>query len=252
MTDLVLQTIGLSVRFGGVDALRDVTLGCRRGEITGLIGPNGAGKTTLVDAISGFLPRNCTGQVLLEGEEMRALAPHRRAHRGISRTWQSVDLFDDLDIRGNLEVASGELTFVGALRDLLTRRRPIPSVEESLELMGMREQATRSPEDLPPGERKVIGLGRAAVSRPKLLILDEPAAGLDRTETADLAAGIAELRDAGSTILLIDHDMSLVLSLCDRVHVLDFGRLIASGTPTEIRSDEAVVRAYLGSGGDHA
>lgn len=246
MSDPVLQTLDLSVRFGGVVALDSVSLACERGHITGLIGPNGAGKTTFVDAVCGFLRRNASGRVLLDGVDIGDLPPHRRAHLGVSRTWQSVDLFDDLDIRGNLEVAAGGLTFGRAVRELVTRRRPIPAVEQSLELMGMQQAASKLPSEMSPGDRKIIGLGRAAVSAPKLLILDEPAAGLDRAETRDLADGLAELRDRGNSILLIDHDMSLVLSLCDRVHVLDLGRLIASSTPDDIRTDPAVIRAYLG------
>jgi branched-chain amino acid transport system ATP-binding protein len=246
MSEPVLETRNLTVRFGGVTALDAVSLTCRSGEITGLIGPNGAGKTTFLDAVCGFLPRNVAGEVLLEGTDVTGLSPHRLARRGLGRTWQSVDLFDDLDIRGNLEVAAGSLTFLGALRELLTRRHPIPAVEETLEVLGMQAMAAELPSSLTQRDRKLVGVGRATAGRPALLMLDEPAAGLDRTETEDLADGLRELREEGQSILLIDHDMSLVLAVCDVMHVLDFGRVIATGTASDIRDDARVTEAYLG------
>lgn len=252
MTESVLETQDLSVHFGGVTALESVSLTCRAGTITGLIGPNGAGKTTFLDAVCGFLRKNATGRVLLDGADVSGLPPHRLAHRGVGRTWQSVDLFDDLDIRGNLEVAAGNLTFFGACRELLTRRHRIPAVEESLQVLGLQGVASRLPTEIPQGERKIVGIGRATAGQPKLLMLDEPAAGLDRSETQDLADGLRDLRDRGLSILLIDHDMSLVLSVCDWVHVLDFGRLIATGPPEQVRRDPAVVHAYLGGSGEAA
>ncbi len=162
MSEPVLETRKLTVRFGGVTALDSVSLACRPGEIAGLIGPNGAGKTTFLDAVCGFLPKNVTGEVLLEGRDVTGLSPHRLARRGLGRTWQSVDLFDDLDIRGNLEVAAGGLTFFGALGEMLSRRRPIPAVEETLQMLGMETTATQLPSSLTQRDRKLVGIGRAA------------------------------------------------------------------------------------------
>jgi ABC-type branched-subunit amino acid transport system ATPase component/ABC-type branched-subunit amino acid transport system permease subunit len=231
----VLKVSGLSVAFGGVHALEGVDLEVGRGELVGLIGPNGAGKTTLVDAIMGFVPS--TGTVRLEGREVSGLPAHERAEAGFARTWQGTDLFDDLDVRENLTVATGH--------------RPTdeaePDVERVLGLMGLEPVAEAMPRELSEGQRKLVGLARAVVGRPRLLCLDEPAAGLDTSESEVLGHRLRDLADSGQSTLLIDHDMGLVLSVCDRVVVLEFGKVIANNTPDIVRTDPAVIGAYLGS-----
>jgi branched-chain amino acid transport system ATP-binding protein len=251
MTDAaILQTRGLTVRFGGLLANDDVDLDCRPGQLTGLIGPNGAGKTTFIDAITGFLPKNASGSVIFNGEEAMGRAPHKLAHDGLCRTWQTLELFDDISVRANLDVASERLTPSRAIRDYLFGSERADRIQETLELLNLAPVADRSPSELSQGQRKLVGVGRALVADAKLLLLDEPAAGLDRQETVWLGIQLRRIVEAGTPILLVDHDMGLVLSVSDRIHVLVFGKLVASDTPDNIRRDEHVIAAYLGSTGD--
>ena len=237
----VLRVTGLSVSFGGVRALRDVTLEVREGELIGLIGPNGAGKTTLVDAVSGFA--GYTGRVELSGADVNGLPPYERARRGLGRTWQSTELFDDLDVRENLTVAVRDGT---AARDGSGARDG--SAEQTLALVGMDWAAEAMPTQLSMGQRKLVGVARALAAKPRLLCLDEPAAGLDTRESAELGACLRGLADQGQSMLLIEHDMGLVLGICDRVVVLEFGQVIADGPPQVVRTDPRVIAAYLGEG----
>lgn len=251
MSDATLQTTKLSVRFGGLLAVDNVDLDCRPGELTGLIGPNGAGKTTFIDAITGFLPKNATGSARFDGEEVMGLAPHKLAHRGLCRTWQMLELFDDISVRANLDVASSRLTPMKAITDYFRGSDVDDRIENTLNLLNLTDVADRSPSELSQGQRKLVGVGRALVADARLLLLDEPAAGLDRQETVWLGLELRRIVESGTPILMVDHDMGLVLSVSDRIHVLEFGKLIASGTPGEIRKDERVIAAYLGgSGGD--
>ncbi len=250
MSDTVLATSGLTVRFGGLLAVNDVSLECRRGRLTGLIGPNGAGKTTFIDAITGFLPNNSVGSVQLEGEEVFGRSPHVLSHDGLTRTWQTLELFDDITVRSNLDVASRRLTMGSALLDYWRPRQRADRVDEVLELLNLGDIAERQPRELSQGQRKLVGVGRALVAESsKILLLDEPAAGLDKAETGWFGAQLRQLVDQGYTMLLVDHDMGLVLNVCDYIHMLVFGQLTASGTPDEMRNNPEVIAAYLGHSG---
>jgi branched-chain amino acid transport system ATP-binding protein len=243
----VLAATRLSVRFGGVRALSGVDLAVAEGELVGLIGPNGAGKTTLVDAVTGFV--DYTGQVELDGRNLAGLRPHVRAALGLSRTWQSSELFDDLTVRENLAVASRRPSLWETARELVTDSPPTnaEAVDEALELVELGWAADLMPSDLSQGQRKLVGIARAVAMGPRLLCLDEPAAGLDTGESEELGRRLRGLADRGSSMLLIDHDMGLVLGICHRIVVLEFGKVIAAGPPEAVRRDPKVVTAYLGS-----
>jgi branched-chain amino acid transport system ATP-binding protein len=243
----VLAATRLSVRFGGVHALSGVDLAVAEGELVGLIGPNGAGKTTLVDAVTGFV--DYTGQVELDGRNLAGLRPHVRAALGLSRTWQSSELFDDLTVRENLAVASRRPSLWETARELVTDSPPTnaEAVDEALELVELGWAADLMPSDLSQGQRKLVGIARAVAMGPRLLCLDEPAAGLDTGESEELGRRLRGLADGGSSMLLIDHDMGLVLGICHRIVVLEFGKVIAAGPPEAVRRDPKVVTAYLGS-----
>ncbi|MDE0656654.1 MAG: ABC transporter ATP-binding protein [Acidimicrobiaceae bacterium] len=250
MADAVLATSGLNVRFGGLLAVNDVTLECRRGRLTGLIGPNGAGKTTFIDAVTGFLPNNSRGSVLLEGEEVFGRSPHQLSHEGLTRTWQTLELFDDITVRSNLDVASRRLSLGAALLDYFRPRQRAERVEEVMDLLNLGDIAERQPRELSQGQRKLVGVGRALVAESsRILLLDEPAAGLDKAETEWFGAQLRGLVDQGYTMLLVDHDMGLVLNVCDYIHMLVYGQLTASGSPEEMRNDPEVIAAYLGHSG---
>jgi branched-chain amino acid transport system ATP-binding protein len=243
----LLKVDALRVAYGGVTAVDDVDLTVEAGKVVGLIGPNGAGKTSTIDALTGY-HAPAKGTVSFDGEDITRLRPHLRARRGLARTWQSVELFDDLTVEENLLVASQRMGVLKALRDLLlpigeTSRQ---DVDWALELCGLTDVADRSPTELSHGRRKLVGVARALAQRPRLVLMDEPAAGLDTDESAELGQHVRALPEAGVTVLLVDHDMGLVLSVCDEVVVLDFGRVIARGTPEQIRNDDAVIAAYLG------
>jgi ABC-type branched-subunit amino acid transport system ATPase component len=231
---------GLSVSYGGVKALSDVDIEVRRGEVVGLIGPNGAGKTSFIDGVTGFAPM--TGELVLDGTPITGVRAHRRSALGLSRTWQSVALFDDLTVRENVAVAARK----GAKR--ASGKSHAERVQGALERVGIVEFASRLPGELSHGQRVLVGVARAIAAEPQVVLMDEPAAGLDDSEGKELGRFIRKLAADGMGVLLVDHDMNLVLEVCDRLYVLDFGRLIASGPPTEISSNPAVIRAYLGGG----
>ena len=243
----LLDVHELGVNYGGVVALDGVSFDVHPGEVVGLIGPNGAGKTTCIDTLSGFT-RPHSGSIHFDGKDLAEVPAHQRARQGFVRTFQSLELFDDLTVRENLLVAASTPTWRSTLTDVLwPKGTKHAGVDEVLDLVGMSHEAHRPSAELSNGERHLVALARALVSRPRLVLLDEPAAGLDTTESAALGELLRNLPDPRTAVLLVDHDMTLVLGVCDRIHVLDFGRIIASGTPSEVRSDPAVVTAYLGS-----
>ncbi|GAA3951952.1 branched-chain amino acid ABC transporter permease/ATP-binding protein [Gordonia caeni] len=229
-----LTVDGVSVRYGPVVAVDDVSFDLRPGEIVGLIGPNGAGKTTLVDAISGFAPS--TGTISLTGAGLGGLPPHRRSRAGLGRTFQDIELYDELTVAENVTV--------GVRRD--DRNAPA-TVHRVLGLLEIGHLATVEAADLSQGQRQLVSVARVLAGEPRVALLDEPAAGLDSAESRWLGERLGAARSGGTTMLLIDHDMDLVLSVCDRVIVLDLGRLIAAGTPDEIRANAEVIAAYLGT-----
>jgi branched-chain amino acid transport system ATP-binding protein len=247
----VLSASGISVSFGGVHAVVDVDIDVAPGELVGLIGPNGAGKTTFVDAITGFVPHR--GRTALDGADITGLSPHERSRRGLARTWQAIELFDDLTVRENLTVAAHHPSLLTTLKDIFTNPLARSSVvDEALAVFALEPFAEATPSELTQGQRKLVAVARALAARPKLLCLDEPAAGLDAHESIAFGKHLREIVDRGTPILLIDHDMGLVLGISDRVVVLEFGRVIAVGTPSDVRADAKVVAAYLGSASNEA
>jgi branched-chain amino acid transport system ATP-binding protein len=241
----VFEARDISVRFGGVHAVSGVDVEVREGQLVGLIGPNGAGKTTLIDAITGFVPAR--GRVALDGRDLSRLAPHLRARHGLARTWQSIELFDDLTVSQNVAVAEARPSVRATLKELFSPPRP-PSeaAHDALRLLGLESVAEAMPGDLSQGQRKLVGVARALAANPRMICLDEPAAGLDTEESRELGERFRGVVDGGLSMLLIDHDMGLVLGISDYIVVLDFGKVIAVGRPEEIRQNPLVVAAYLG------
>ena len=238
----------LTVRFGGLVALDGVSFAVEPGQVVGLIGPNGAGKTTLIDAVTGFTVPS-EGRVMLDDLNCTGLSPMLRARSGLGRTFQSLELFDDLTVADNIRVACDSRDRKHYLADLV---KPLstpfpPAVQHTVETFGLQEDLERYPPALSFGLRRLLGLARAVAGNPSVLLMDEPAAGLDSNETRELGEIIRWLaREKGMAILLVEHDMGLVMDVCDRVVVLDFGHKLAEGTPTDIRRNPAVIKAYLG------
>jgi branched-chain amino acid transport system ATP-binding protein len=249
----MLELKDISIRFGGVQALDEVTFSLKHGEILGLIGPNGAGKTTMFNCVSGVLKPN-TGTITYEGQNIGALKPHKRARLGIARTFQNLQLWGAMTVLENLMVPLDAFAPRGMIGDSL--RLPRARYEEHraeelahavLHFLGISEHADVAAGSLPVGLQRRVELGRALCLRPKLLLLDEPAAGLDAAETAELAALLPQIRERfGITMLLVDHDMALVMRACDYIYVLDFGKLISEGPPKRVGEDPEVIKAYLG------
>jgi sulfate-transporting ATPase len=245
-----LEVDDLTARFGGVTALSGLTMQVEPGEIVGLIGPNGAGKSTAVEGITGFIPAALSGRVSLDGEPIDRWSQDRRARAGLGRSFQSLELFDDMTVLENLQAASEPQDSKAYLTDLVApgRTRVSSACLAAIAEFGLQEYLDVRPTELPYGRRRLVAIARAVAAEPSVLLLDEPAAGLDEVESRELGELISRLaREWGMAVLLIEHDVSLVMRLCDRIYALDFGRCIAAGSPAEIRANEAVVASYLGS-----
>jgi branched-chain amino acid transport system ATP-binding protein len=241
-----LRTTALSVRYGGLVANDRVDLSVEPGEVVGLIGPNGAGKTTFVDAVTGFTAAE--GEVFLGGQRIDSLPAHLRRRRGLSRTWQAGELFGNLTVAQNIEVAAAPGGFGAIVRDLFGRRRTSlrKIVKQALHTVGLGHIEDTVTRDLSLGQQKLVGVARALAGDCQVVLLDEPAAGLDSQESIEFADRVRAIARGGRGVLLIDHDMSLVLGVCDRIYVMEFGKVIFTGTPAQARTDPGVIAAYLG------
>ena len=241
MTRLSLE--GITVRYGGHTALNNVHITVPSGNITGLIGPNGAGKTTLFNVTSGLLKPN-EGNIQFGDVVMTDLSPYRRAKLGLGRTFQRLELFPSLTVKENIQVAA---EIRREWSDNITGNSNVNRiVERVIRLTGLEDLHSKSVADIPTGKARLVELARTLVQEPKLLLLDEPASGQNDKETEEFAGILRALNDEGVTIFLVEHDMSLVMNVCDKIFVLDFGSLIADGTTEEIQNNPVVIDAYLG------
>ncbi|MCW2750120.1 MAG: amino acid/amide transporter ATP-binding protein 1, family [Aeromicrobium sp.] len=246
----LLHVDDVVVQFGGVTAVNHANFQVEQGTVTGLIGPNGAGKTTCFNVITG-LQAPTSGRVSLDGKDITRMPVHRRARHGMGRTFQRLEAFGSLTVEDNVRVAldvhdgfRGLLKAVDGTADL--------EIEDLLERVGILEYAEERADSVPTGTARLLEVARALACNPRLLLLDEPSSGLDESETKAFGTLLLELADEGRTILMVEHDMDLVLRVCHEIHVLDFGSIIADGTPSEIRANPVVQKAYLGYSDDSA
>lgn len=237
----ILETSEISVRFGGHMAVDNVDLDVEAGQITGLIGPNGAGKTTTFNVLTGLQPAT-TGRVYLGGDDITEVPAHRRARLGMARTFQRLELFGTLSVLDNVLVAAELVPDEGA--------SPVEVASALLERVGLAHLSAQRADSLSTGNARLLELARALAGRPKVILLDEPASGLDDHETDRFADILVDLAQAGMAVLIVEHDVPLVMRLCDAITVLNFGSVLAAGTPAEIQSNAQVADAYLGQGTD--
>ncbi|MAW92369.1 MAG: ABC transporter ATP-binding protein [Acidimicrobiaceae bacterium] len=242
----ILNLENISVNFGGHIAVNELSLTIDPGTITGLIGPNGAGKTTLFNVISGLLAPS-SGRVLFADRDITSLAPHKRARIGIGRTFQRLELFNSLTVIDNLRVSIETSNQWKTSREAMSGSSMNAKINKILDLTGLNSVRNAMASEIPTGQARLVELARALVLSPNLLLLDEPASGQNDEETERFGQLLRELCNSGISIFLVEHDMSLVMNTCDQVNVLDFGTVIAKGTPTEIQEHELVIEAYLGA-----
>lgn len=252
--EAVLSIDNVAVHFGGLIAISDMTFSVRAGEIVGLIGPNGAGKTTAFNVITGFL-KQTSGDVRYRTALLNGLKPHEIAQLGLVRTFQRTSVFQERSVFQNVLTGlhcRGRSTlwdmFLRTRREVASERELVDAVGEILRFVGLEQRAEEQAGTLPYGEQRLMGVALALAAKPSMLLLDEPVSGMNAAETARFVKLVEKIRDSGVTILLVEHDMPMVMEVCDRIVVLNYGRIIAEGTPAEIQNNPEVIRAYLGQG----
>lgn len=254
MSDVVLDIANISLSFGGLKAVQNFSLALRKGDLQGLIGPNGAGKTTVFNLLTGVYQPHA-GEVRLAGQRLNGMKPHRICAAGLARTFQNIRLFADLTVLDNVRIARfGRLkhgmwsTFFLTAGQVREERRVTAVARELLQAMGLGDREDELARNLPYGDQRRLEIARALATEPRVLLLDEPAAGMNSQEKVELRDMIRDIRERfGLTILLIEHDMGVVMDVCERITVLDYGQIIAVGSPKEIQANEAVIEAYLGT-----
>ena len=249
---MVLEIKKISKNFGGIQALTDVSFSIEQGEVLGLIGPNGAGKTTMFNMITAMFPPS-SGEIVFTGQSLTGLKPHEITQRGICRTFQNIRLFSELTVRENVMVGNHCRLTTGVLQSVFRTKyqkqeeeNVLKRSDEILEIVGLAEHSQTIAKNFSYGQQRRLEIGRALASEPKLLLLDEPAAGMNEKETNDLFDLIKKISALNITVLLIEHDMPLVMRICSRIVVLNFGKKIAEGTPSSIQNNKEVIEAYLG------
>ena len=250
----MLEVRNLTQRFGGITALEDISFTVARGDITGVIGPNGAGKTTLFNIVTGLYSQT-SGSVLLAGHDISSLPAEKLAAKGLVRTFQNIELFGTMTVLENVMLGmhtQSKSGIIACMCKLPWHRREERLIREQstrwLDFCGIAELAEQTAGNLPFGKGRLLEIARAMAVKPTIMLMDEPAAGLNNRETAQLATLIRKIRDSGVTVVLVEHDMELVMDICDRIIVLNLGRKLAEGTPREIQENQAVISAYLGEG----